>query len=103
MLTKEETQRKLRESFPELSRRYGLKRIGIFGSVARDSQSEDSDVDLVVEFERPVGLRFVDFADELERILGTKTDILTPFGIDSIRNRGISERIRGSVEYVEPL
>lgn len=103
MPSKEETMHRLRESLPSLSRRYGLKRIGIFGSVARGGQKEHSDVDIVAEFERPVGLAFVDFTDELERILGARADVLTPAGIDGIRNRRISESIKRSVEYVEPI
>ena len=43
----------LREYFRDNAQKYGLKRLGLFGSVARDEACEASDVDVVVEFERP--------------------------------------------------
>ncbi len=100
MLTKKEVIEILRKELPSFVSRYGVKRIGLFGSYAKGTQAEDSDVDIVVEFERPIGLKFVEFGDYLERILGKKTDILTPAGIEGIRIRRVAEDIRGSVIYV---
>jgi predicted nucleotidyltransferase len=57
---------------------YGVKRIGLFGSHAKGAPSERSDVDLVVEFARPIGLKFIEFAEYLESLLGKKVDVLTP-------------------------
>ena len=51
---------------PCLASEYGVKRIGLFGSYARDASTEKSDIDLVVEFSHPIGFRFVEFADYLE-------------------------------------
>jgi uncharacterized protein len=100
MLTKNEVIQRLQESLPDLRETYGVKRIGLFGSVSRDEQKPGSDVDLVVEFERPIGLQFVELSENLERILGSKVDLLTPAGVQSIRNPAISMRIRESVTYV---
>lgn len=47
--------RVLREHFSVLTTDYGVSRIGIFGSLAKGTQTEDSDLDLVVEFNRPIG------------------------------------------------
>ncbi|MEK6728069.1 MAG: nucleotidyltransferase domain-containing protein [Candidatus Omnitrophota bacterium] len=47
--------------------------------------TKTSDIDMVVEFIRPIGLRFMDLAEYLEKRLGRKTDILTADGIKSIR------------------
>ncbi|MBI5730902.1 MAG: nucleotidyltransferase family protein [Ignavibacteriales bacterium] len=58
--------------------KYHIKQIGIFGSVARDEATEFSDVDILVEFEKPIGLDFVLLGDELEEILEVKVDIVTP-------------------------
>ncbi|MEW5843703.1 MAG: nucleotidyltransferase family protein [Bacteroidota bacterium] len=71
------------KSLPELNKlkikeKYHIKQIGIFGSVARDEATEFSDVDILVEFEKPIGLDFVLLGDELEDILGVKVDIVTP-------------------------
>lgn len=90
----------LRENLPRLRSEYGLKLIGIFGSVARDAQSSSSDIDLVADFDRPIGLRFMEFANQIEELLGVKADILTPAGIDGIRNPRIAQSIRESVIYV---
>lgn len=100
MLTKKEVIEILRRELPYFVSRYGVKRIGLFGSYAKGTQAEDSDVDVVVEFETPIGLKFIEFGDYLERILGKKTDILTPAGIEGIRIRRVAEDIRDSVVYV---
>jgi predicted nucleotidyltransferase len=63
--------------------KYHIKQIGIFGSVARDEATEFSDVDILVEFEKPIGLDFVLLGDELEEILEVKVDIVTPNALKS--------------------
>jgi predicted nucleotidyltransferase len=63
--------------------RYGLSSIGIFGSYARNEQREDSDLDLLVEFSEPIGLEFIDLADELERLLHIKVDLVSRSGVSS--------------------
>ncbi|MEN4018268.1 MAG: nucleotidyltransferase family protein [Methanobacterium sp.] len=78
MKTLEEIKNILREQKNELKERYGVKKIGIFGSFARGEQKEISDVDILVEFERPIGLRFFELADYIEEILGINVDLLTP-------------------------
>lgn len=58
---------------------FGVKSLLLFGSVARDEATADSDVDLLVEFERPVGLlTFVRLKRYLEEILGSSVDLGTP-------------------------
>jgi hypothetical protein len=59
-----------------------------------------SDVDIVAEFERPIGLRFVEFSQHIEHVLGHRADILTPAGVSGIRNRRIAREIEGSLIYV---
>jgi len=100
MPTREEVLRILRKQLPHLNSEYGVKRIGLFGSYAKRTQTEDSDVDVVVEFERPIGLKFVEFCDYIENLLGRKTDILTPAGISGIRIGRVAESIRDSIVYV---
>jgi predicted nucleotidyltransferase len=90
----------LKAALPLLRREYGVKRLGLFGSFARGTQTESSDVDILAEFDRPIGLRFVEFAEHLERIVGRRVDVLTPSGISSIRNRRIARSIAESVSYV---
>jgi predicted nucleotidyltransferase len=90
----------LREKYPYLASEYGVKRIGVFGSYAKGLASEASDIDLVVEFEHPMGLRFVEFTEYLESLLGKSVDVLTPAGIQGIRIGRIAQSIQESVVYV---
>ena len=64
-LTKEQIIQKLKENHSYLSSKYGMKRIGLFGSYAKGTQVKNSDIDIVVEFDRPIGLKFVEFVEYL--------------------------------------
>ncbi len=59
----------------ELEERYGVKKVGIFGSVARNSARDDSDIDIVVAMEPNILLR-VQLKEELEQLLGSKVDLI---------------------------
>jgi predicted nucleotidyltransferase len=99
-MTRERIIEVLRKEYPYLASEYGVKRIGVFGSYAKDLATEASDVDLVVEFDRPIGFRFVEFAEYLESVLGKSVDVLTPAGIEGIRVGRIARNIKESVVYV---
>jgi len=90
----------LKAQMPDLQRRFGVKRIGLFGSALTDRFSDQSDIDLIVEFERPIGFAFFDLVEHLEDILGRRVDVLTPDGVGSIRIPAIAETIRNSTIYV---
>lgn len=79
-----------------LAEKYGLKSIAVFGSYARGDETEISDVDLLVEFNRPIGLDFVDFADELELLLEVKVDVVTKNAI----NKSMFRQIESDLNYV---
>lgn len=100
MLTKQKITALLRKELPHLRSIFGVKRIGIFGSYSKGVQKEDSDVDLIVEFERPIGLKFFELSEYIENLLGKKVDILTPAGIKSIRLKDVAENIKKSIVYV---
>ncbi len=100
MLTKDQVIQLLRRNQSYLSSKYGVKRIGLFGSYARGQPDEESDVDIFVEFERPIGLKFVEFAEELEMLFGQKVDVLTPAGIQRIRIRHVARDIEEGIIYV---
>lgn len=97
---KKEITQILRENAPYMTSEYGVKRIGLFGSYAKDTPTETSDVDLVVEFDRPIGFRFVEFVEYLENLLGKNVDVLTPAGIQGIRIDHIAKSIKESTVYV---
>ena len=95
--TLDDIQKILRAHRKELSEKYGVKRIGVFGSYSRNEQRIDSDVDVLVEFERPVGLMtFVRLQEYLEELLGVKVDLVTRGAL----KRRIRERILKEVKYV---
>jgi len=57
-------------------KKYEVKRAGIFGSVVRDEETEESDVDILVEIEKKISLLdFVGLKLELEEVLGKKVDL----------------------------
>jgi predicted nucleotidyltransferase len=65
----------------------------LFGSYAKDIPTEASDIDLVVEFERPLGFKFIELSEYLERLLGQEVDVLTLAGIQGIRIDHIAQSI----------
>ena len=72
----------LRQNKSYLHDKYGVSEIAVFGSYSRNDYTEKSDVDLLVDFDRPIGWAFVSLADELEKILNKKVDLLTKGGIN---------------------
>ena len=73
-MQRDEVLRKLRENLPELRRRFAVRSLKVFGSVAQDEATETSDVDILVEFapQARVGLfKFLELKTELEALLGT--------------------------------
>lgn len=64
-----------------LALKYNLSLMAIFGSYGRGQQTETSDVDILVDFNEPVGIEFIDLADELEKILKIKVDLVSKNGI----------------------
>ena len=85
------------EHSAELAQKFRVKSLALFGSVSRDEASPGSDVDLLVEFDGPVGY-FGLFAlqDHLEMVLGCKVDLGTR---DSLKPR-IRERVLGECVHV---
>lgn len=77
MTTLDELRVALRHHKATLKRKYKVRKIGIFGSYANGSASEHSDVDILVEFDEPIGLDFVLLADELEKILPVQVDLVS--------------------------
>jgi len=77
-------------------RRFGVKSLRLFGSVARDEAADDSDVDLLVGFEKPPGFSsFMKLRIFLEDLLGAKVDLVTESGLrDRVRPYVEKEAIR---------
>jgi len=65
----------------ELRERFGIVRIGVFGSFAYGEQTDTSDVDLLVEMPRPGGFLFVEAAQYIEDLLGRDVDFIEPHAL----------------------
>ena len=89
---------KIKENEDEI-RRYGVSRVGLFGSFARGEQREGSDVDLLVEFDKgkKTFRNFIGFSEYIEGILGKKVEVLTPESVSPY----IAPYIQQEVKYVE--
>jgi predicted nucleotidyltransferase len=67
---------------PELERKFHVPSIGLFGSVVRDDFSPTkSDIDIIVDFSKPIGIEFVDLADYIESKICRKVDLVSKNGI----------------------
>jgi predicted nucleotidyltransferase len=79
----------------------GVRRIGLFGSFARDAQRADSDVDLLVEFEpgRKTFDNYMQLAFLLEDLLQRRVELVTPEALSP----HLGPRILAEVEYVGPV
>jgi len=79
-----------------LTKKYGLSIIAIFGSYGLEQQTGNSDVDILVDFGRPIGIEFMDLADELENLLKIKVDLVSKNGI----RPDYYKQIEGELNYV---
>ncbi len=98
MKTLEEIKKILREHKEELKRKFGVKEIGIFGSYVRNEQTEVSDIDILVDFEKPIGWEIVDLKEYLEKILGINVDLVPKGGV--VRKPLLWKYIKEEVVYV---
>lgn len=77
MLTREDIEQKLKQIKPELTEKFHVSRIGYFGSYANDKQNKKSDLDLLVEFSKPIGWDFFRLERFLEESFGIPIDLVT--------------------------
>lgn len=95
MKRKEENMAILRQYLNEKSTLYGIAKMGIFGSVARNEQTEDSDVDVYVEMTKPDLFTMVHIKEDLQNLFGRSVDIvrlrdnMNPLLLNQIRKDGI--------------
>ncbi len=89
-------QDQLRQAKPQLSEKYHVNNLGLFGSVVRNDFTPESDVDIVVDFSQPIGIEFIDLADDLEKLLKRKVDLVSKEGIKP----GYFKEIQPEIVYV---
>lgn len=86
----------LKRNKPQLEKDYGLINIGVFGSYAREEQTEKSDVDILIELSMPIGLiAILKLKHTLEDMLGERVDIVSKKALKPY----IGERILKEVRY----
>jgi len=71
----------LADSLPYLQDRFKVREIGIVGSYARGEETEESDIDILVDFSEPIGWEVVDLKEYLEDILSHRVDLILKGGI----------------------
>lgn len=96
-MTRDDVLSRLSEHRAELSG-LGVRSLALFGSVARGDARPDSDVDLLVEFERPIGLfHFARVQRRLEEILGQRVDLVMKDAVKpQLRGRILAEAVRAT-------
>lgn len=62
----------LKKIKPILSEKYGITELALFGSYSRNEENEKSDIDIMVDYQNPMGLKYFDIAYELENIFKEK-------------------------------
>jgi len=97
MKTFEEIKEILQKNKQKFREQYGLKNIGIFGSYIRGEQVAESDLDILVELEKPIGfVKFMKLERALSEILGVQVEIVTKKALKP----HIGKRILQEVRYV---
>ena len=66
---------------PELADKFHVSSIGVFGSAVRDDFKSSSDIDIIVDFNRQVGVEFIDLANYIETKLEKPVDLVSKKGI----------------------
>ncbi|RFP53680.1 MAG: DNA polymerase beta [Limnothrix sp. CACIAM 69d] len=97
MKTRDEVLRILAHQKSALLETYQITKLGLFGSYARGEQNDDSDVDVLVEYEQAPSLyRLLELRDDLSELLSIRVDVVTRNGLKS----RIKERVLAEVIYL---
>ena len=66
---------------PELKQKFFVNTIGLFGSIVRNDFTEKSDVDIIIDFTKPIGIEFINLPDYIESKLKKKVDLVSKNGV----------------------
>ena len=97
-MSKDAIKNRLKKSKAEIHERFHVKELGLFGSFVRNEQTKSSDLDVLVDFEKPIGWDVVDLQEHLEKLLGVKVDLVLKKGI--MRNKKLWNVIKDEILYV---
>jgi hypothetical protein len=96
MLSRQEIESTLKRLKPKLADEFHVSKIGYFGSYAMDKQTDGSDLDLLVEFSKPIGWKFFTLERFLEQSFGIPIDLVTQNAL----NDQLRSTILNQVNYV---
>ena len=96
MITRNYILLKLKELKPTLKKEFAVSEIGLFGSFSDGTFSEESDIDLLVELERPIGWKFFSLELYLEKVFNRRVDLVTK----SALKEPIKNTILNQVNYI---
>jgi len=97
MISKTQVLGKISSQKSFLEDKFFVKEIGLFGSVARGDQTQQSDIDILVDFKNPIGIfDFIRLEDYLSKLLNSKVDLVTKTGLKSL----IKDEILSQTIYV---
>ena len=97
MKTLDEIREILKDNKDALKEQFGVSQLGLFGSYLRGEQNPESDLDILVDFDEPVGLfELMDLNDQLEKLIGMKVDLVTRGALKPY----IGKRILSEVSYL---
>lgn len=89
MLSAKQIEDTLTELKPFLSQQYNVEKIGYFGSFAKNNASAESDLDILVEFSKPIGWEFFTLEKFLEDTFSVKVDLVT--------RKALKERLKNEI------
>jgi len=93
MVEKQEILAILKQHKELLLSKYPIRSIGLFGSVSRNEGTSLSDVDILVEFDGSIGIRFIDLAEEIETLLRRNVDLVSKNAIKPRYYQSIKDEI----------
>lgn len=96
MISKSDILDRLNELKPFLQKEYSVKNIGLFGSFSDNSFSDESDIDILVEFEKPIGWKYFTLEIYLEKTFGRKISLVTK---NALKDQ-IKDKILKQVKYI---
>jgi predicted nucleotidyltransferase len=89
-----EIKKKLKNIQPDLQKKYGVSRIGVFGSFSRGDEIRNSDIDILVAFDKDIDIfEFISLKDFLSEILSRKIDLVTEDAIKPLMKEDIMKEV----------
>jgi hypothetical protein len=86
----------LKKNKEHLKNKFYVEKIGVYGSYSKGKETPESDIDILVEFNGPIGWDFIELNDHLEHILGKKVDLVS---IKALKSQ-LKDEILSEVVYV---